>query len=219
MSATIVWFYTRRDCSLCDTARAAIELAVRKHALEIEVRDVDIDQHATLRERFTNDVPVIMVGEVEVGRHRIDPDTFAQAIKSASVAAPAAESVTPAGPATEARTISRLAAETCEPCRGGVPPLDGESIRPLLEELGADWMVIDNHHLRREFSFPDFATALQFTNGVGVIAESQGHHPDIQLSWGKVIVTIWTHKVDGLTRADFVLAAKISELRAPGLSS
>lgn len=102
-----------------------------------------------------------------------------------------------------------LANESCVPCRGGVPALRGDEIRPLLSELDQRWSVIDEHHLEREYAFPDFASALAFTNRVGAIAESEGHHPDICLAWGKVRITLWTHKIDGLTRSDFILAAKI----------
>ncbi|HYU24734.1 MAG TPA: 4a-hydroxytetrahydrobiopterin dehydratase [Thermoanaerobaculia bacterium] len=105
--------------------------------------------------------------------------------------------------------MSSLANEKCIPCHGGVPALQGEELAALARELGAEWRVVDEHHLEREFRFPDFAQALSFTNKVGAIAEAEGHHPDIYLAWGKVRVTIWTHKVDGLTRSDFVLAAKI----------
>jgi 4a-hydroxytetrahydrobiopterin dehydratase len=108
--------------------------------------------------------------------------------------------------------MSSLANEKCIPCRGGVPALKGEELAALARELGAEWRVVDEHHLEREFPFPDFAQALAFTNKVGALAEEEGHHPDIYLAWGKVRVTIWTHKVDGLTRSDFVLAAKIERL-------
>jgi 4a-hydroxytetrahydrobiopterin dehydratase len=74
-----------------------------------------------------------------------------------------------------------------------------------------DWTVVNNHHLEREYKFPDFKAALAFTNKVGAIAEEQGHHPDIYVAWGKVRVTIWTHKIDGLTESDFILAAKIDK--------
>jgi 4a-hydroxytetrahydrobiopterin dehydratase len=108
--------------------------------------------------------------------------------------------------------MSSLANEKCIPCRGGVPALKGEELAALARELGAEWRVVDEHHLEREFPFPDFAQALAFTNKVGALAEEEGHHPDIYLAWGKVRVTIWTHKVNGLTRSDFVLAAKIERL-------
>jgi 4a-hydroxytetrahydrobiopterin dehydratase len=77
-----------------------------------------------------------------------------------------------------------------------------------------NWHVISNHHIEREFRFPDFKTALNFTNKIGAIAEEQGHHPDIYLGWGKVDVKIWTHKIDGLTESDFILAAKIDKSAA-----
>ncbi len=99
--------------------------------------------------------------------------------------------------------------EKCVPCRGGVPALEGDALRALELELDPRWRVVDGHHLEREYAFPDFASALVFTNRVGAVAEEEGHHPDFALSWGKVKITIWTHKIDGLTRSDFILAAKI----------
>ncbi|MBI2817450.1 MAG: 4a-hydroxytetrahydrobiopterin dehydratase [Acidobacteria bacterium] len=107
--------------------------------------------------------------------------------------------------------MSLLAAKTCVPCRGGVPPLKGAEIAPLAREL-PDWQVVKEHHLLKSFQFPDFRTALDFVNRVGELAEEQGHHPDIFLAWGKVEITIWTHKIDGLTESDFILAAKIDTL-------
>ncbi|HEY7660068.1 MAG TPA: 4a-hydroxytetrahydrobiopterin dehydratase [Actinomycetota bacterium] len=101
-----------------------------------------------------------------------------------------------------------LASMTCVPCRGGVPPLGREEIESYLDDLGGDWSVVEDHHLEKEYRFPDFAQALAFTNRVGELAEQVGHHPDIYLAWGKVRLTIWTHKIDGLNEADFVFAAK-----------
>jgi 4a-hydroxytetrahydrobiopterin dehydratase len=109
--------------------------------------------------------------------------------------------------------MSELAAKRCIPCSTGVPPLSEEEQRQLLGELHEGWKVVDGHHLERSFTFPDFREALTFTNNVGDLAESVGHHPDIYLAWGKVSITIFTHKIDGLSEADFVLAAKIDELR------
>jgi 4a-hydroxytetrahydrobiopterin dehydratase len=89
---------------------------------------------------------------------------------------------------------------------------------PALAELhsqlpdAAEWKVINDHHLTRAFTFPDFKQALDFVNKVGALAEEQGHHPDIMLKWGKVEITLWTHKIDGLTESDFIMAAKISRL-------
>lgn len=104
-----------------------------------------------------------------------------------------------------------LSEKTCVPCRGGVPPLSRDEIAPLVAQVDS-WYVVDSHHIRKEFEFPDFLTALQFVNRVGKIAEEQGHHPDISLGWGKVVLTIWTHKIDGLTESDFILAAKVDEI-------
>ncbi len=105
-----------------------------------------------------------------------------------------------------------LSQKNCIPCKGGTPPLQEEQISSLLKQLDPNWKVVDSHHLTRVYKFPDFKTALMFTNQVGDLAESQGHHPDIALSWGQVILTIFTHKIKGLTESDFILAAKIDEL-------
>jgi 4a-hydroxytetrahydrobiopterin dehydratase len=107
--------------------------------------------------------------------------------------------------------MSGLAQKQCVPCRGGVPPLTAAENDKLLRELGGGWKVVDNHHLEKEYRFPDFKEALAFTNRVGELAEAQGHHPDMHLAWGKVRVTVWTHKIDGLTESDFVLAAKADQ--------
>jgi 4a-hydroxytetrahydrobiopterin dehydratase len=109
---------------------------------------------------------------------------------------------------------SELAKKRCVPCRGGVPPLQGGEIRLLLERLGGGWNVVSDHHLEKDYEFANFSDALAFTNAVGVIAEAEGHHPDIYLSWGKVGLKIWTHKIDGLTESDFILAAKADEALA-----
>ncbi|MGH7821945.1 MAG: 4a-hydroxytetrahydrobiopterin dehydratase [Candidatus Binatia bacterium] len=107
--------------------------------------------------------------------------------------------------------MSDLAAKKCVPCRGGVPPLEGEELQALARQLPV-WKVVGEHHLERSFAFPDFRSALAFTNRVGELAEAEGHHPDVHLAWGKVTVTIWTHKIDGLTESDFILGAKIDAL-------
>jgi len=105
--------------------------------------------------------------------------------------------------------MSELAEGTCLPCRGGVPPLKGEELDALQEKLGNGWQIINEHHLEKEYIFADFRQALDFTVKVGEVAENQGHHPDIYLAWGKVKLTIWTHKIDGLTESDFILGAKV----------
>ncbi len=104
-----------------------------------------------------------------------------------------------------------LAEKHCIPCRGGVPPLQGEALETMKAQV-PDWQVVDGHHLTRSFTFPDFKTALEFVNQVGAVAEEEGHHPDLLLTWGKVDIKIWTHKIDGLTESDFILAAKADQL-------
>lgn len=104
--------------------------------------------------------------------------------------------------------MSRLTEKECVPCKGGVPPLRGAALAGLLAELGGDWRVVDDHHLEKEYRFPDFVSALAFVNRVGELAERQGHHPDVFLTWGRVRLTVWTHSIDGLTESDFVFAAK-----------
>ena len=107
--------------------------------------------------------------------------------------------------------MSDLASKMCVPCRGGVPPLQGSELAALKAQL-PNWEVMDEHHLSRNYSFPDFRQALDFVNRVGEVAEEQGHHPDILLTWGRVGITLWTHKIDGLTESDFIIAAKIEKL-------
>jgi len=105
----------------------------------------------------------------------------------------------------------QLADKKCVPCRGGVPPLKGKELE-MLHKVVPKWSVIDEHHLTHEYKFPDFVQALAFVNRVGALAEEQGHHPDILLAWGKAEITLWTHKVNGLTESDFIMAAKIDRL-------
>ena len=102
-----------------------------------------------------------------------------------------------------------LTQKSCTACRGGVDPLKGEALRQYTALLDARWNVIDDHHLDREFTFPDFRQALDFVDKVGELAEAEGHHPDVYLGYGKVRITLWTHKINGLHENDFILAAKI----------
>jgi 4a-hydroxytetrahydrobiopterin dehydratase len=98
------------------------------------------------------------------------------------------------------------------PCRRGTPPLRGPALAALHAQLDPGWQVVGEHHLTREFRFEDFRVALAFTNRVGALAEAEGHHPDILTAWGRVVLTIWTHAIDGLSESDFVLAAKVDAL-------
>jgi 4a-hydroxytetrahydrobiopterin dehydratase len=106
-----------------------------------------------------------------------------------------------------------LAEKHCEPCRGGVEPLKGQDIQERMAQLESDWHVIDEHHLERTFKFDDFRQALDFVNRIGELAEQENHHPNILLSYGKVVVHLWTHKISGLHENDFILAAKIDALQ------
>ena len=108
--------------------------------------------------------------------------------------------------------MAGLADRQCVPCTGGIPPLSGEEIAPLLAQLEG-WRVIDNHHLEKQFKLKNFIEALALVNRVGAIAEEQNHHPDLFLAWGTVGVKIWTHKINGLTESDFVFAAKCDVVR------
>ena len=108
--------------------------------------------------------------------------------------------------------MTKLSEKVCEPCKGGIPPLTSTEIKPLAIELGNNWEVIENHHLFKKYEFPDFVEALAFVNKVGELAEDVGHHPNFSFTWGYVEITIWTHKINGLNEADFILAAKIETL-------
>lgn len=108
--------------------------------------------------------------------------------------------------------MSELAEKRCIPCQGGVPPLPEEEQERLLDKLGGGWQIVGGHHLEKTYIFPNFRDALAFAVKAGMLAEVEGHHPDLHVAWGKVTVTLWTHKIDGLTESDFVLAAKLDRL-------
>jgi 4a-hydroxytetrahydrobiopterin dehydratase len=114
--------------------------------------------------------------------------------------------------------MTELAKKTCVPCKGGVPPLKGKELADLARQVRG-WKVVEEHHIEKSYNFSDFVSALEFVKAIGAVAEEQGHHPDILLRWGRVTVTIWTHKIDGLTESDFILAAKIDEIPRPQVSS
>lgn len=107
--------------------------------------------------------------------------------------------------------MTELANRNCVPCRGDTPPLKGEELGGLRRQV-PDWEVVEEHHLRRAFKFKNFREALGFVNRVGELAEEQGHHPDISFGWGYAEVTVFTHKIDGLTESDFVFAAKVDTI-------
>ena len=197
MPMVTVTFYTRPGCHLCDEAKAAMESWARPRGLSIELREVNIDEDVAAHERFWLDIPVAMIGEREVFRHRFDPEAL--------------ERLAPVAASDDA-TMSDLSSRRCVPCRGGDLPLRAGAITAMRDMLGGEWAVVGEHHLEKNFRFPDFATALEFVNRIGVVAETEGHHPEIRLGWGRVGVAIWTHVIDGLTENDFVLAAKIDRV-------
>ncbi len=104
-----------------------------------------------------------------------------------------------------------LAEKNCVPCRGGVPPLTKDEIAPLFKEL-RNWTCGEDRRLVKSYKFDDFKGAMELANKIAVIAESEGHHPDLLVRWGELRIDLWTHKVDGLTESDFILAAKIDQL-------
>jgi 4a-hydroxytetrahydrobiopterin dehydratase len=108
--------------------------------------------------------------------------------------------------------MNELADKECVPCKSGTLPLKGPELKKLRSESGGGWHVIKEHHLEREYKFKNFKEALAFTNTVGELAEKLQHHPDIHLAWGEVKLTVWTHKIDGLTESDFIFAAKVNNL-------
>ncbi|HLC78357.1 MAG TPA: 4a-hydroxytetrahydrobiopterin dehydratase [Candidatus Nanoarchaeia archaeon] len=107
----------------------------------------------------------------------------------------------------------KLGDKKCIPCQGGTPRLTRREIKQLLSKLDKGWKARWKHHIEKEFTFKNFKQALDFTNKVGKIAEKEGHHPDIHLSWGKVKVVTYTHKINGLHENDFILAAKIDKIK------
>ncbi len=107
--------------------------------------------------------------------------------------------------------MSTLASKKCTACERGTPPIGEKEQQNLLKQLQDGWRIVDGHHLQRTYRFDDFKSALDFTNRVGELAEEEGHHPNIELSYGKVGITLWTHAANGLTENDFILAAKIDD--------
>ena len=114
--------------------------------------------------------------------------------------------------------MEALAQMKCVTCRDGEPTVTDAEIAEFLPQV-PEWKVVERNgikRLERVFKFPDFVQALAFTNKVGGLAEAEGHHPAILTEWGKVTVTWWTHKIKGLHRNDFIMAAKTDRLYSPG---
>ncbi len=108
--------------------------------------------------------------------------------------------------------MTELAAQTCTPCRGGVPPLGRDQAEAYLAQA-EDWQLLDDgKRIERRFKFKNFGAALAFVDRVGALAEAEGHHPDITFGWGYATVSLHTHKIRGLHENDFIMAAKINRL-------
>lgn len=106
-----------------------------------------------------------------------------------------------------------LAQKRCIPCEGNVPPLTQEQAQKLMQELN-DWSLIDEAHLlAKSFRFKDFVKTMEFVNKIAAIAEEEGHHPDLTVTYGAVTVELMTHAIGGLSENDFILAAKIDQLQ------
>jgi 4a-hydroxytetrahydrobiopterin dehydratase len=108
--------------------------------------------------------------------------------------------------------MGKLTKKKCVPCVKGTLALNKEECRAFHKELGESWDLIEEHHIEKFFTFKNFKEALAFVNAIGDVAEEEGHHPDLMLSYGKVGVKIWTHIIQGLSENDFILAAKIDAL-------
>jgi 4a-hydroxytetrahydrobiopterin dehydratase len=104
-----------------------------------------------------------------------------------------------------------LADKTCPACRGDMPRLTAEQMQPLLAELKG-WTLTDDAKLQKSIKTPDFKRALELANAIGAVAEQENHHPDLLVRWGEVRIDLWTHAIDGLSEADFILAAKIDRV-------
>jgi 4a-hydroxytetrahydrobiopterin dehydratase len=110
--------------------------------------------------------------------------------------------------------MSELAKKRCIPCEGGVKPYTPEEAQKMMKELNPEWMLIDDAHLLvKEFRFKNFAQAMEFANRVGDIAEKEGHHPDLNIGWGRVAVELTTYAIEGLSENDFILASKVDQIK------
>ena len=108
--------------------------------------------------------------------------------------------------------MTNLTKKKCVPCEGGVPPLKRAEAEELLKELN-DWALIDDAHLlAKSFRFKNFVTTMEFVNEVAAIAEEEGHHPTLVTEWGKVTVVWWSHRIRGVHRNDFIMAAKTNQV-------
>ena len=108
-----------------------------------------------------------------------------------------------------------LADQKCIACSGDTPPLTDAEIAPLMAQVEG-WEIDAEGHLRKDYKLKDFVAAVDLVNAITPVAEAEGHHPDLQVCWGKVGVELWTHAINGLSEADFIMAAKIDRVASGG---
>lgn len=108
--------------------------------------------------------------------------------------------------------VITLAEKRCVPCEGGVPTFTKTQITKYTHQLQKGWQVVGDKKLQKEFKFKNFVETMGFVNQVALIAQAEDHHPDMQVSYSKVVIELWTHAVGGLSENDFILAAKIDQL-------
>ncbi|TFG31160.1 4a-hydroxytetrahydrobiopterin dehydratase [Candidatus Thorarchaeota archaeon] len=113
------------------------------------------------------------------------------------------------------KTRKELASLTCVPCRGGIPPLEAQKVKLMLDVIPG-WKKVENSvdKITKTYKFKDFSKSMEFVNKVAEIAEQENHHPDIFIHWNEVTITAWTHAINGLFDNDFIVAAKIDELHS-----
>jgi 4a-hydroxytetrahydrobiopterin dehydratase len=105
-----------------------------------------------------------------------------------------------------------LSKKKCIPCEGGIPSLTEKEIKEYIKDISADWKVTDNNRISREFFFVSYRHTIDFINKIADIAENEGHHPVLHIYFGRAVVELWTHSINGLSENDFILASKIDKL-------
>ena len=105
-----------------------------------------------------------------------------------------------------------LSKKKCKPCEGGVPPLNEKEIAEYRKNISDDWKVIENKKILKEYLFENYRQSIDFVNKVANLAEEEGHHPVMHIFFGRVVIELWTHAIDGLSENDFIMAFKIDKL-------
>jgi 4a-hydroxytetrahydrobiopterin dehydratase len=105
-----------------------------------------------------------------------------------------------------------LSEKKCKPCEGGVMPLDPKEIEELKVHIKSDWKISENKILSKEYAFVNYLHTMDFVNKVSQLAEEEGHHPVMHVYYGKVVIDLWTHAINGLSENDFILAYKIDKI-------